>query len=169
VSRHLPSTPTKRKPRARRRARPPEERFLYALRPRWEILEAIWQFAIWKVDKARRRKGLPKKSITNVNIWCQLSRAGLIAKYFDRLDYLDKLSCRDQPYRLVDPTLDPRTVTRHVATFKRLHLIEVQQPAPRFNRKRNDWVKQPNVYTFTYAGILWIKKRKSSLTVPLVV
>jgi hypothetical protein len=135
----------------------PHDRELSTLRPRRELLEALWNLAYWATDRRRRKAGVPKVSILKVNIWVQASQARLIARYRAHLAYLKE----PRP-------ISRRTLTRQVAGFRRLKLIAVKNFSD-FDRRRGAWVQQHNVYTVTYLGKLWIKRHARSVKIPLVV
>jgi hypothetical protein len=135
----------------------PEDRFRATLRPRRELLEALWNLAYYATDRRRRKRGERKVSILNVAIWVQVSQAGLIRRYLAHAEYLRELR-----------PLSKRTLTRQVAGFRRLRLLSIINPS-HFDRRRREWVHEHNVYSITYLGKLWIKRHARAVKIPLVV
>lgn len=142
---------------ARLAHRHPDDRFLATLRPRRELLEALWNLAYWSTDKRRRRAQLRKVSVLKVPIWCQASQPRLLARYQAHLAYLKE-----------PRTLSKRTLTRQVTGFRRLKLVAVTHQS-HYDKSRGGWVHEPNVYTITYLGKLWIKRHARAVKIHLVV
>lgn len=142
----------------RARHRSPEDRFLASLHPLPALLEALWNLAYYRTDKRRRKAGARKVSVLKVHVWCQASRAEVIAAYRRHLKYIRE-----------PRSITPRTLTRQLTAFKRDGLLKAVQPSPVWNASLQLWVAQPNVYTITYRGKLWIKKHARAITNQLVV
>lgn len=119
-------------------------------------MEAIWNFALYKTDRRRRREGLAKEPILRVAIWAQIDQAALIARYQAHQAYLD------EPHPITR-----RTLTRQVACLKSLDLVRVIRPTKPDGR--GGWRREANVYSITRAGKLWIKKHARAVQIPLVV
>ena len=132
----------------------PEDRFRATLRPRREILEALWNLAYYATYWRRRRRGERKVCILKVEIWIQVSQAGLNRAYRRHMQYLR-----------ADRHLSTRTLRRQVAGFRRLKLVSVVHPS-HFDRRRQEWVNEHNVYTVTYLGKLWIKRHARAVKMP---
>ncbi len=137
--------------------RAPHDREHSTLRPRRELLEALWNLAYWSTDNRRRRAGHRKVSILKVPIWVQASQARLLARYRAHLAYLKE-----------PRSMAARTLSRQMAGFRRLKLVQVTAPS-HYDRARGGWIHEPNVYTVTYLGKLWIKRHARSVKIPLVV
>lgn len=142
---------------ARPRHQHPEDRFRATLRPRRELLEAIWNLAYYETNKRRRRRRAPRVSIFEVEIWTQASQARLIRRYLAHLAYLR-----------APAALSRRTLSRQVAGFRRLRLLAVTHPS-HYDRRRAAWIHQDNIYTITHAGKLWIKRHARAVKIPSVV
>lgn len=142
---------------SRTRHRHPEDRFSSTLRPRRELLEALWNLAYWDTNRRRRRRRAPRVSIFDVEIWVQASQARLIRRYQAHLAYLR-----------APASLSRRTLSRQVAGFRRLKLLMVTHPG-HYDRRRARWVHQDNIYTITHAGKLWIKRHARATKIPSVV
>ena len=134
-----------------------DDRFQAPLRPRRELLEALWNFALWKTMRRRRRARLPMLALLKVTVWCQLSQAALIDAY-----------CRHLKYLSLSHPITRRTLTRQLAAFRRDQLISVMQPRDP-DRRTGKWRLEHNIYTITRAGILWIKKHGRAVKIPQVV
>ncbi len=141
---------------ARSRHQHVEDRFRAPLRPRRELMEAIWNFALHKTDRRRRRQGVPQVSIFRVNIWAQIGQAALIGRYGAHLDYLGE-----------SHPITPRTLTRQVACLRALDLVRVVHPVSPDGR--GGFRREANVYSITRTGKLWIKKHGRAVRIPLVV
>lgn len=143
---------------ARLKHRDQDDRFTAPLRPRRELFEALWNFALFKTKQRRRRAGLPLAPISRVNVWCQLRQAALIGCYERHTMHLDGAF----------GDMSPRTLRRHMAAFVALGLVKVVQEHYH-DRKRGRWVMRPNIYAITRDGQLWIKKHVGSTKFPSVV
>lgn len=135
----------------------PEDRFLAALRPLPALLEALWNLAYYATDRRRRKVNARKVSILKVPVWVQVRQSKLIERYRAHLKYLQapRPICR-------------RTLTRQMNAFRRDGLVRVINPSY-FDKARGEWVTEPNVYTITYRGKLWIKRHARAVTNQLVV
>lgn len=137
--------------------RDPEDRFRATLRPRRELVEALWNLAYYATDRRRRKRQERKVSILKVPIWVQVGQAKLIARYRAHMKYLRE-----------PRELSKRTLTRQVAGLRELGLVSVINPS-HYDKKRREWVHEHNVYSITYAGKLWIKRHARAVKIPLVV
>lgn len=153
---HAPRPPERRAPTRLARHRHLEDRFTATLRPRRELLEAIWNAAIYQTDKRRRKAGAEKQPILRVRIWCQLSQVQVIAAYVRHQKYLD------EPHPITS-----RTLTRQVAGLRHLELVNVIHPVSKDGR--GGFRREPNVYVITHAGKLWIKRHARAVQIPQVV
>lgn len=136
----------------------PDDRNVAPLRPRRELFEALFAYAVHLSARRRKRAELRPAPINAVaergQIWFKARRGQLLVRYHAHVKYLG----------LVHP-MSPRTLTRHVARLRRLRLVAVGNYS-RFDHQRDRWLQEPNVYTITRDGVLWIKRHARALRIP---
>lgn len=137
--------------------REPEDRFASTLRPRRELFEALWNFALFRTRQRRRKANAPLAPLSRVNVWCQLRLAALLGCYVRHMKHLGE-----------PMSMSVRTMQRHLGAFKAMELVRIDQERY-FDRKRRVYVMRPNVYAITRRGQLWIKKHVDATKIPEVV
>lgn len=142
---------------ARTKRREIHDRCKSTLRPRRELLEALFNFAVHKTDRRRRRARAPRVPLLRVALWCELGQDALLAAYRRHARYLKD-----------ERGMTKRTLTRQVAGFRRMRLVEVINPS-HYDRRTGRWIHRHNVYTFTRAGVLWIKRHARAVRIPSVI
>jgi DNA-binding transcriptional ArsR family regulator len=155
-----------------RRHRELEDRNRAPLRPRRELLESLVAYAVYLSARRRRRQRLKPAPINTVadrgQIWFKGHRGKVLERFREHAFYLEHGRARrpgERHGRAELHHMSPRTLTRHVAALRRDRLVAVGNFS-RFDRRRGEWIQEPNVYTITRAGVLWITRHARALQIP---
>lgn len=145
--------------RSRRpRTAQPHDRDASTLRPRRELFEALFAYAVFLSARRRRRKQLKPRPLNAAadagEIWFKGNQVKVIERYMAHVAYLR-----------LDVRLSLRTLSRQIRGLRRLRRLVVGNYS-RFDRQRWTWHQEPNVYTITRAGVLWIKRHARALKIP---
>lgn len=148
------------------------DRNVAPLRPRRELVEAIVAYAVFLSARRRKSQKLKPAPINAVadrgQIWFRARQGKVLERFREHAFYLEHGRARrpgERHGRAELHHMSPRTLTRHVAACRRARLLSVGNFS-RYDRARAAWIQEPNVYTVTRAGILWIKSRARALKIP---
>lgn len=138
-----------------------EDRYHAPLEFREWLFIAMVKRAVHLAQRRRRRAGVKLEDVLVVadreEIWLKRRQEGILAIYSEQLSYLERRR-----------TCGTKTLTRNVNAMKDQKLIKVDNYS-RYDERRGRWIQEPNIYTITRDGILWINRNARAAKIPSVV